>query len=159
VTITLPRSLADQLVQHAREGKPDEVCGIVGLDGERVVRLERARNVAETPQVRFEVDSRDLVKVVDLDREGLEVGFYHSHPASQAYPSRTDIAFARFWPGALQLMVSLRHDPAPGPELHAYRIEGDAVTEEHLVVEDAGTAPSASTPQARNEEPRARNQR
>ena len=44
------------------------------------------------------------------------------------------VAFARFWPGALQLMVSLRHDPQPGPELHAYRIEGDTVHTEGLRV-------------------------
>jgi proteasome lid subunit RPN8/RPN11 len=65
---------------------------------------------------------------------GVEVGFYHSHPATQAYPSATDVAFARYWPGALQLMVSLRHDPDPGPELHAYRITGDTISVEALLL-------------------------
>jgi proteasome lid subunit RPN8/RPN11 len=132
--IELPRSLAEALVQHAREGRPDEVCGIVGVRDGRIVRLERARNVAEQPQFRFEIDSRDLVKVIELDRAGLEVGFYHSHPATQAYPSPTDIAFARLWPGALQLMVSLRDDRTTGPEIHAYRIENDVVRQEALTI-------------------------
>jgi proteasome lid subunit RPN8/RPN11 len=132
--IELPRSLAEALVQHAREGRPDEVCGIVGVRDGRVVRLERARNVAEQPQFRFEIDSRDLVKVIELDRAGLEVGFYHSHPATQAYPSQTDVAFARLWPGALQLMVSLRDDRTTGPEIHAYRIENDVVRQEALTI-------------------------
>jgi proteasome lid subunit RPN8/RPN11 len=130
--IELPRSLADALVAHARDGLPNEVCGIVGLREGRVVRLERARNAAAQPRSRFEIDSRDLVKVIELDKGDLEVGFYHSHPASRAYPSETDVAFARFWPGALQLMVSLRHDPDPGPEIHAYRIEADTVHVEGL---------------------------
>jgi proteasome lid subunit RPN8/RPN11 len=134
--VLLSRSLADALIAHAREGKPDEVCGIIGVEGDRVVRLERARNAATQKQVRFEIDSRDLAKVIQLDREGLEVGFYHSHPASRAYPSETDILFARLWPGTLQLMVSLRYDPVPGPELHAYRIEGDVVTPQDLQVVD-----------------------
>jgi len=132
--VYLPRSLADDLIAHAREGRPEEVCGVIGLDLERVVRLERARNVAENRQVRFQIDSRDLAKVIQIDRDGLEVGFYHSHPASRAYPSQTDIHFARLWPGTLQLMVSLRYDPVPGPELHAYRIENDVVTAEELQV-------------------------
>jgi proteasome lid subunit RPN8/RPN11 len=134
--IQLPKALADALVEHARQGRPDEVCGIIGVRGNRVVRLEPARNAAIERRVRFEIDSRDLVKVIQLDREGLDVGFYHSHPASRAYPSSTDIGFARFWPGALQLMVSLRHDPDPGPELHAYRIDGDQVAEEDLQIVD-----------------------
>ena len=134
--IELPRGFADALIGHAREGRPDEVCGLVGVRDGRVVRLERARNAAPQALSRFEIDSRDLIKVVELEREGLEVGFYHSHPASQAYPSPTDIAFARYWPGALQLMVSLRGDPLPGPELRAYRIEGDVVHPEELRIAD-----------------------
>jgi proteasome lid subunit RPN8/RPN11 len=134
--IELPRAFAEAIVAHAREGRPNEVCGIVGLRGARVERLVPARNAAAEPQFRFEIDSRDLFKVVELDREGFEVGFYHSHPASRAYPSQTDVAFARYWPGALQLMVSLRYDPQPGPELHAYRIDGDAVSTEELRIVD-----------------------
>jgi proteasome lid subunit RPN8/RPN11 len=134
--IELPRALADALIGHAREGQPEEVCGIVGLRDSRVVRLERARNASPQARTRFEIDSRDLVKVIELDKAGLEVGFYHSHPASPAYPSPTDIDFARLWPGALQLMVSLRHDPAPGPEVHAYRIQGEHVSVEELRIVD-----------------------
>ena len=134
--VYLPRSLADELIAHAREGRPEEVCGVVGVGQDRVVRLERARNVATNRQVRFEIDSRDLAKVIQIDRDGLEVGFYHSHPASRAYPSETDVLFARLWPGTLQLMVSLRYDPVPGPELHAYRIENDVVTAAELQVVD-----------------------
>jgi proteasome lid subunit RPN8/RPN11 len=134
--IELPRALADALIGHAREGRPNEVCGIVGIRDGRVVRLERARNASPQAQTRFEIDSRDLVKVIELDKHGLEVGFYHSHPASPAFPSPTDVAFARLWPGALQLMVSLRHDPAPGPEVHAYRILGDDVSVEELRIVD-----------------------
>jgi proteasome lid subunit RPN8/RPN11 len=130
--IELPQALADALVEHARQGNPNEVCGIVGLREGRVVRLEPARNAATQPRARFEIDSRDLVKVIELDKAGLEVGFYHSHPVSRAYPSETDVAFARFWPGTVQLMVSLRHDPHPGPELHAYRIDGDVIHTEDL---------------------------
>lgn len=142
VVIELPRHLGDALIHHARDGKPHEVCGIVGIKNGRVVRLHRARNVSDQPQVRFEIDPDDLFKVVEFERVDLKLGFYHSHPASRAYPSSTDIAFARLWPPdgdeppPLQLMISLRHDPDSGPELHAYRIVGDTVTEEELLITD-----------------------
>ena len=134
--IELPRALAEDFIAHARADAPNEVCGLVGVRDGRIVRLERARNAAPTPRVRFEIDSRDVVKVIAIEAAGLEVGFYHSHPASPAYPSPTDVRFARLWPGALQLMISLRHDLAPGPELHAYRIEGDVAHEEVLRIVD-----------------------
>ena len=134
--IYLPRSLADSLIAHAREGKPEEVCGIVGLDGERVVKLESARNAAATPQYRFTFGNDGYLKVIQVEREGLDVGIYHSHPASPAYPSATDRAeMSATWPDCLQLMITLRNDDTSGPDINAYRIDSAGnVTEEELQV-------------------------
>ncbi|RLT55450.1 MAG: M67 family peptidase [Chloroflexi bacterium] len=136
-TISISRSDADAVIEHARKGAPDEVCGLVGVRDGRICRLTPARNASPTPRNRFEIDSRDLVQVIRDERDGLDVGFYHSHPASRAYPSATDIHFAALWPGALQLMVSLRNDRGGKgvPELHAYRINGDRVEELRLIIE------------------------
>ncbi len=126
--IELPRPLADDLVRHAREAQPDEVCGVLGLRAERVVRLERARNAAATPTVRFTFDDDGYRRVMQLEREGLEIGIYHSHPASAPYPSATDRAeMSATWPDCLQLMISLRHDATTGPEVKAYRIDRNGV--------------------------------
>jgi len=131
--IQLPRSLADALVAHAREGRPDEVCGVAGVRDGRVVRLERARNAAATPQYRFTFGDDGYRLVMQVEREDLDVGIYHSHPASPAYPSATDRAeMSATWPDCLQLMVSLRHDDTTGPEVNAYRIDRDG----NVVVED-----------------------
>lgn len=122
--IHLPRRLAALLVAHAREAFPNEACGIVGLDGERIVRLDRARNAAATPQMRFTFDDYGYLAVVAIERAGLDVGIYHSHPVSPAYPSPTDRAeMSATWPDCLQLMVTLRHDATTGPEINAYRID------------------------------------
>jgi len=138
MTIQLPRTLADALIEHAREGQPNEVCGLVAMQDDRIARLERAHNGAENPRVRFEFTRfEDFKRMMDWEDEGFQVGFYHSHPASPAYPSRTDIALVGAnYPGYLQLMVSLRFDPAPGPELHAYRIEDETVTTMELELVD-----------------------
>jgi len=121
--IELPRSLADQLIAHAREAAPHEACGLAGLSGSRVTTLRRARNAAQTPHVRFTFDDDGYRQIIALEREGLDVGIYHSHPASPAYPSATDRAeMSPTWPDCLQLMVTLATDP---PQLNAYRISSD----------------------------------
>jgi proteasome lid subunit RPN8/RPN11 len=136
--IELPRSLAEALVRHAREGAPDEVCGVVGVRDGRVVRLVPARNAASTPRVRFTFGDDGYQEVMAVEREGLEIGIYHSHPASPAYPSPTDREeMSATWPDCLQLMVSLRHEATSGPEINAYRIDsrGEVRVEDLRLVE------------------------
>ena len=137
-TIAIARSQVNAIVAHARAGAPDEVCGVVAVRDGTIVSVVPTRNAAATPRNRFEIDSRDLMRIVEIERDGLDVGFYHSHPVSAAYPSATDIRFAELWPGALQLMVSLRHDSAggPGPEFHAYRIVPPRVDVVSVAIDD-----------------------
>ncbi len=137
--IEIARSQVDAIVSHARVGAPDEVCGVVAVRDGTVVSVVPTRNAAATPRNRFEIDSRDLMRIVEIERDGLDVGFYHSHPVSEAYPSSTDIGFAELWPGALQLMVSLRHDTSggTGPEFYAYRIIPPRVDEVELVIDES----------------------
>ena len=137
-TIAIARSQVNAIVAHARAGAPDEVCGVVAVRDGTVVSVVPTRNAAATPRNRFEIDSRDLMRIVEIERDGLDVGFYHSHPVSAAYPSATDINFAELWPGALQLMVSLRHDTSggTGPEFHAYRIVPPRVDVVPVAIDD-----------------------
>jgi proteasome lid subunit RPN8/RPN11 len=144
--IRLPRALADQVIAHAREAAPLEACGVVGLRGDRIERLARARNYSQTPQVHFtftnptpgeRLGADDGYKLImDYDREGLDLGVYHSHPASPAYPSPSDRReMSQTWPDILQLMVSLRLGPDQ-PELFAYRIDTQGgVAREELRIE------------------------
>ncbi|HET8569309.1 MAG TPA: M67 family metallopeptidase [Candidatus Limnocylindria bacterium] len=125
--LVLPRAVREEILRHALEEAPKECCGVlVGHDGvaERAVRC---RNAHREPNVRYEIDPRDLYAVLrpmeDEDRE--LVAIYHSHPASPPVPSPTDRAEAR-WPRALHVLASWR---TGAPELRAYRIEGDWMRE------------------------------
>lgn len=127
---TLEKRYADEIIAHAKEEAPIECCGILaGTDG-RIMKLYRARNAENSPY-RYSVDSRDLLAIWrDADANGWEfVGIYHSHTASPAYPSPTDVRLAAY-PDAIYLLVSLA-DPS-NPVLRAFHIRDGKITEEEL---------------------------
>jgi proteasome lid subunit RPN8/RPN11 len=83
----------------------------------------RCANVHETPTTRYLIDPREQLSAfrsIDAADEEL-VGIYHSHPASQPYPSPTDRAEAHY-PDAVYVLVSLRTGT---PEMRAFRIGAD----------------------------------
>jgi len=132
--VVIARALVEEIVQHAREGLPNECCGIVSTNDGSAVQVYRARNAHESP-LRFEIDPRDLIRIYsEVERAGHEFGsMYHSHVQSPAYPSQTDVNFAQDWPGLVWLIVSLAD--ADAPELRAFRITGPDIEEVELRIE------------------------
>ena len=132
--LTISQDVVDAIVAHARRDHPDEACGIVaGPEGsDRPERFVPMVNAAMSPTF-YEFDSGDLLRLYrDLDARGEEpVVVYHSHTATQAYPSRTDIAYASE-PGAHYVLVSTREPDVD--EVRSYRIVDGAVTEEEVRV-------------------------
>jgi proteasome lid subunit RPN8/RPN11 len=128
--LSIDRAIRDAIVAHARRDHPDEACGIVaGAEGsDNPSRHIPMLNAARSPTF-YEFDSADLLKLYrELDANGEEpVVVYHSHTATEAYPSRTDISYASE-PGAHYVLVSTR-DPDV-EEFRSYRIVDGVVTEE-----------------------------
>lgn len=93
-------------------------------------------NAARSPTF-YEFDSMDLLRLYremdDNDEEPVVI--YHSHTATEAYPSRTDIGLAQE-PNAHYVLVSTRD--GDDVEFRSYRIVDGDVTEEEVVVVDAG---------------------
>ena len=148
--LTLDRATYDAIVAHAKRDHPDEACGIVaGPEGsDRAERLVEMVNAAGSPTF-YEFDSTELLTLYKQmwanDEEPVVI--YHSHTATEAYPSRTDIGLANE-PGAHYVLVSTRaHGNNDGPvEFRSYRIvEGD-VTEEDVTVVDELPPVSAEQP-------------
>ncbi len=128
--LQLETEFIDEMVAHARQEAPDECCGIIaGVDG-RAVRLFRAAN-AEASPYRYSVDPKDLFRIYrECEEQGWEfLAIYHSHTASEAYPSPTDVRLAT-WPEAYYLLVSLMD--AANPVVRAFRILDGKVSEEQL---------------------------
>jgi len=128
------------IVAHAKRDHPDEACGVVaGPDGsDRPQRWVPMVNAARSPTF-YEFDTSDLLQLYkDMDANDEEpVVVYHSHTATEAYPSRTDIGLASE-PNAHYVLVSTReHGNSEGPvEFRSYRIIDSEVTEEEVAVDD-----------------------
>jgi proteasome lid subunit RPN8/RPN11 len=108
------------VVAHARRAAPEECCGmLVGADG-RVELAAPARNIAAQPRTRFLVDPKDHLDALRAARRrGMDViGFYHSHPHSDAAPSGVDKAEASY-PDHLFLIVGLGPEP---PDVQLFRL-------------------------------------
>jgi [CysO sulfur-carrier protein]-S-L-cysteine hydrolase len=124
----------DALVAHARRDHPDEACGVVAgpIGSDRPERVVAMTNAARSPTF-YEFDSMEQLRVwreMD-DRDEEPVVIYHSHTATEAYPSRTDITLAQE-PGAHYVLVSTR-DPDQA-EFRSFRIVDGVVTEEEVSV-------------------------
>jgi len=124
------RDLVEAMVGHARRDHPDEACGVVAgpVGSDRPERLIEMVNAERSPTF-YRFDAADQLRVWRaMDAADEEpVVIYHSHTATEAYPSRTDISYAS-QPDAHYVLVSTR-DPDTY-ELRSYRIIDGEVTEE-----------------------------
>lgn len=132
--LVIRADLVDAMVAHARADHPDEACGIIaGPEGsDRPERFVAMVNAERSPTF-YRFDSGEqlrLYREMDANDE-TPIVIYHSHTATQAYPSRTDISYASE-PDAHYVLVSTR-DPQEH-ELRSYRIMDGVVTEEPVNV-------------------------
>ncbi len=112
--LEIAAALLARIMAEADAAAPEEACGLmVGRRGQgwaRVARLVSARNVAEEPRRRFEIDPAALLATHREAREAGEeiIGPWHSHPAGPPEPSATDVARAReaASPGDVWLIVA-----------------------------------------------------
>jgi [CysO sulfur-carrier protein]-S-L-cysteine hydrolase len=132
--LTIAKRTVDEIVAHARRDHPDEACGVVAgpAGSDRPERFVPMVNAAMSPTF-YEFDSGDLLRLYrDMDaRDEEPVVIYHSHTATEAYPSRTDVSYASE-PGAHYLLVSTREPDID--EVRSYRIVEGQVTEEEVRV-------------------------
>jgi proteasome lid subunit RPN8/RPN11 len=132
--LRIRRELVDEIVAHARRDHPDEACGVIaGPEGsDSPERFIPMLNAARSPTF-YEFDSGDLLKLYRemAANDEVPVVIYHSHTATDAYPSRTDANIAAE-PDAHYVLVSTRD-----PEVHefrSYRIVDAEITEEPVEI-------------------------
>ncbi len=136
MTLRLPRSYVEQMVDHALRGRPEEACGVILGENGEPRRLYELENAEHSPY-RYAVGGKDLLM---LERECREndwqyLVIYHSHTQTEAYPSPTDVRLAALRPEPYYVVISLRE---PGrPLARAFRIVDAQISEEPLEVSEA----------------------
>jgi proteasome lid subunit RPN8/RPN11 len=117
--VRIPAGTIDAILRHARAAAPMECCGVLIGDREQIADALPAHNIADQPESRFLVDPLDHFNALRSARaRGLDVvGFYHSHPRSDACASPTDLAEASY-PNHFFLIAGLGPNPA---EVRLYR--------------------------------------
>ena len=132
--LVIDQETVDAIVDHARRDHPDECCGVVAgpAERDRPERFIPMVNAARSSTF-YEFDSMDLLKLYkEMDqRDERPVVVYHSHTATEAYPSRTDVAYASE-PDAHYVVVSTRDEETV--EFRSFRIVDGEVSEEEVKV-------------------------
>ena len=132
--LRIERAHVDAMIAHARRDHPDEACGVIaGPEGsDTPTRFVPMLNAARSPTF-YEFDSADLLalykEMAANDEEPVVI--YHSHTATEAYPSRTDISYASE-PNAHYVLVSTRDEA--DTEVRSFRIVDGIVTEEPVEI-------------------------
>ena len=161
--LNIPSGIILDMIAHARELTPHECCGILSGVNQSVTESYRITNILanmseqelsrfegaklsdlqqlspeERADIAFQMDAKEMaIAQRDIRGESLDlIGFYHSHTASPARPSQTDITIAMEFesyrkklnlPEPFHLIISLEH--ADSPDIRAYCIQDSQATE------------------------------
>ncbi|MFA5780316.1 MAG: M67 family metallopeptidase [Elusimicrobiota bacterium] len=111
-----------EIIMHAKNGYPKEVCGIIaGTINRRAKKIYKMKNVSDKPEICYFMKPEEQLKVFkEMRNSKLELsGIYHSHTHSEAYPSSRDVEMA-YYPAADYVIISLQNFNKP--EIRAYKI-------------------------------------
>ena len=128
--LRISQQVLDRIIDHARNGLPEEVCGyLAGTDGE-VTRQFRLTNMDHSNE-HFSFDPAEQFQAVrEVRKAGLQIlANYHSHPESPARPSVEDIRLA-YDPEISYVIVSMA---AELPDVKSFLIRKGEVEKEEIV--------------------------
>ena len=132
--LRISRLLYDEVIAHCKREYPKEACGILAGEGGIVTQGYPMRNVEESP-IGYSMDPKAQLLVEKAMRTAKQrmVGIYHSHTATDAYPSSVDVRLA-ISPDVSYVLVSLKDRARP--DLKSYRIDGTTITPEEVVIDN-----------------------
>ena len=129
--VTLSAALREEMIAHCRSTFPKEACGLLaGKDG-TVAQVYPMTNVEDSP-IGYSLDPKEQLMVEKQMRQRGQrmVGIFHSHTATDAYPSSVDVSLA-ISPDVSYVLVSLKDQAKP--DVKSYRIDGTTITPEEVV--------------------------
>ena len=139
--LIVPRKLLERAISHARRTYPDECCGILAgrQDGDKrwVVSTRAVHNQAGgSARHRYAINPLHYIRIEkSLQALGqVVVGFYHSHPEHDPYPSVFDLEAA--WPvdSLSYLIIGLRKEGPAEWKSWVWNPDGPRLSEEPVEV-------------------------
>jgi [CysO sulfur-carrier protein]-S-L-cysteine hydrolase len=129
--LIIPKKIIDEIIEHAQNGLPEEVCGYLAGIGREVKRSFPLTNIDHSPE-HFSFDPKEQFQTMREARNaGLEIlTNYHSHPATPARPSEEDIRLA-YDPTISYVIVSLAGEL---PDVKSFRIINGIVEKEEIEI-------------------------
>lgn len=126
--LKLNAKLKNEILNHVGEDAKREVCGILAGQGDKIAKIYKMRNTAETPALCYFMDPKEQFKVMkEMRAAGQEMlAIYHSHVESESYPSKTDVELA-YYPEAFYVIISPKG-------MRAFRIVENKITEEEIKI-------------------------
>ena len=130
--IEIPRHIYEDMIAHAVEGFPLEVCGILSGTPDKVATTYRMTNT-DASNEHFMMDPKEQFAVVkELRSENRQmVAIYHSHPETPARPSEEDIRLA-LTPNVSYIIISLADTGKP--DMKSFKIHNGNVMPEEIIV-------------------------
>lgn len=129
--LRISQQIKDQIIEHAQNGLPEEVCGYLAGTDRDVTKHYAMTNIDHSPE-HFSFDPTEQFKVVrEVRKEGITIlANYHSHPETPARPSVEDIRLA-FDPGISYVIVSLAGEL---PDVKSFIIKNGIVEYEEIKI-------------------------
>lgn len=137
--IKLPIELYKKIEAAALNGRPEEICGLIGGltdGGDKIIKeVYHLENIDHSNE-HFSMNPKDqLAAVKDMREKGyVPLGNFHSHPESPSRPSEEDKRLA-YDKNASYMIISVMDEN--NPVLNSFHIDGDNVTKEELIIEEA----------------------
>jgi len=131
--MVLSKKQLGDIVQHAKDNYPQEVCGIIAGACGRAKKIYKMKNVSDKPEICYFMEPAEQLKVFkEMRNTKLEMlSIYHSHTRSEAYPSSRDIEMA-YYPKAECIIISLQNFNKP--EVKAYKIIDGKIKAERIEI-------------------------
>ena len=129
--LKIKKDVYADMIAHAKEGFPLEVCGYLGEKDGVVSRIRKMKNTDESNE-HFTFDPAEQFEAIrDFRKDDHKAAVvYHSHPETPSRPSEEDIRLA-YDPDVSYIIVSLAESY---PVVKSFRIENLSVTIEEIKV-------------------------
>ncbi len=134
--ICIPRTLANRLLTLAQLNPNIEICGLIACDKnkDKKYHVYPVNNVAANNECAFEMDPQQQIHAFKKIRENQQTLFaiYHSHPNSDAIPSKKDINDSAY-NTALNIIISLNTEGVI--DMRGYFYDAGNVKKIKLIIE------------------------